>query len=198
MLPRSLRTCTTLSRRLSPSASTWSATARTRTASTTWFLLNPVSTVLPATTRPLVSSLPTGSTSLPPLPLWSPKVFWSNKSWRHLEMFCWLQAFLSTRYEMFAYTMTWVRLLCILVYRWVCLFPNDEAIQIHPMPKFDVDLDIHAVWRKRFTLNGAIIWGISLGVSGEWLIQGCAVFIWCREIKGSIFCLCNIQMQVCC
>lgn len=67
------RICTTWSRRLLPSASIWSATARTRTASSVWFWSSPESTAWPATTRLRASCPPTGSTSRAPPPPWWPK-----------------------------------------------------------------------------------------------------------------------------
>ena len=60
--------------RPSRSASTSSATARTRTPSSASFSSSPVSTVSPVTTGLSVFCPPTGSTSPPPPPPWSRKV----------------------------------------------------------------------------------------------------------------------------
>lgn len=68
--------------RLLPSASTSSATARTRTPSSASFSSSRVSTVLLVTTRPSVSSPPPGATRLPPPPLSSPKRSPANKRFR--------------------------------------------------------------------------------------------------------------------
>merc|ERR1711865_312296 len=67
LAPSPLRTCTALSRRPSPCASTWRRTARTRIPSSVSFLSSPVSTVSHVTTSSPSALQETGVTSLPTL-----------------------------------------------------------------------------------------------------------------------------------
>lgn len=87
-LQRSQKTCTSWSRRLSLSESTWRETERTRTLSSDWFWSNPESTDWPDTTEPFLSCHQTGSTSPPPLLLWLTKLFAQFNSYSNIIYLC--------------------------------------------------------------------------------------------------------------
>lgn len=80
-LQKSQKTCTSWSRRLSLSESTWKETERTRTLSSDWFWSNLESTDWLDTTELSLSCHQTGNTSLPLLLLWLTRVF-------NLHQFC--------------------------------------------------------------------------------------------------------------
>lgn len=65
--------CTTWSRKLFPSESTWKETEKTRTLNSDWFWSNLESTDWLDTTEPSLSCHQIGNTNLPLLLLWLPK-----------------------------------------------------------------------------------------------------------------------------